>query len=277
MIIPTFAAIDFPVIDPVAVSLGPLQIHWYGIAYVVGILFGWWWAKRLVSNSALWGDPPSAIQPEDLDDFLMWAVIGIIVGGRLGYVLFYDLPAFFAHPGQIFAIWSGGMSFHGGLLGTIIAMIVFARRRGFSVFSLFDVIGASVGVGIFLGRVANFINGELFGKPTTLPWGILFPEGGGEPRHPSQLYEGILEGLVLFALMAVLTHGYRKLRTPGFVAGAFISWYAVSRILVEFVRLPDAHIGYVMGGWLTMGMILSLPMLAIGIWSMTTSRHRTAS
>lgn len=230
-----------------------------------------------MSTPSLWGDKPSPIQPNDLDDFLMWAVIGIIVGGRLGYVLFYDTAAFLTNPGQIVAIWSGGMSFHGGLLGTIIAMIFFARKRGFSVFSLFDVIGASVGIGIFLGRTANFINGELFGKATTLPWGIVFPGSGTEARHPSQLYEGILEGLVLFGLMAILTHGLRKLKTPGFVAGAFICWYAISRILVEFVRLPDAHIGYLAGDWLTMGMILSLPMLAIGIWSMVRSTRSPVS
>jgi len=267
-------AIAFPSIDPVAISLGPIQIHWYGIAYVIGILFGWWWAKRLVTNSGLWGEKGSPIAPDDLDDFMMWAVIGIIVGGRLGYVLFYDLAVYLANPLQIGAIWTGGMSFHGGLLGTIVAMILFARKRGFSAFSLFDVIGASVGIGIFLGRVANFINGELFGKATDLPWGIAFPQGGGMPRHPSQLYEGILEGLMLFGVLFILTHLFKKLGRPGFVAGAFICWYAVSRIIVEFVRLPDEHIGYLAGGWLTIGMVLSVPMFLVGIWSISTSRKR---
>ncbi|MBL4892308.1 MAG: prolipoprotein diacylglyceryl transferase [Rhizobiaceae bacterium] len=267
MLIP-FSVIAFPTINPVAISLGPLQIHWYGLAYVVGILFGWWWARKLVSTPRLWKDNKSPISAEQLDDFLTWAVVGIILGGRLGYVLFYDLATYLADPLQITALWKGGMSFHGGLLGTIIAMIWFAQKRSINLFSLFDVIGASVGIGIFLGRIANFINAELFGRPTTVAWGIVFPGGGPEPRHPSQLYEGILEGVVLFALMTFIAYALSKLKQPGFVAGAFVAWYAISRIFVEFFRLPDEQIGYLAGGWLTMGMVLSLPLLAIGIWSM---------
>ncbi len=275
MLLAPFSAITFPNIDPVALSLGPLDIHWYGLSYVVGILFAWWYARRLVSNSALWpGEPP--IRREDIDDFLTWAVIGIILGGRLGYFLFYDLATYLENPLAVGMLWQGGMSFHGGLAGCIGAMILFARSRGFNIFSLFDVIGPSATIGIFLGRVANFINQELFGKPTDLPWGVIFPiTQDGVPRHPSQLYEGVLEGLLLFFVLLYFTHSAKRFRTPGFVAGVFIAGYAMARIAVEFVRLPDEHIGYLSGGWLTMGMVLSLPILFIGLWSIATSPGRT--
>ncbi|MGB7286905.1 MAG: prolipoprotein diacylglyceryl transferase [Salaquimonas sp.] len=272
--IPIFSALSFPGIDPVLISLGPLQVHWYGLAYVIGILFAWWYAKRLVNNHSLWKGEPK-ITETHIDDFLMWAVFGIILGGRLGYVLFYDFASYVQNPLQIAMLWKGGMSFHGGLAGCILAMILFARSRGFSVFSLFDVIGPSATIGLFLGRVANFINQELFGKPTDLPWGVVFPiTGDGIPRHPSQLYEGLLEGLLLFFILRILTHKFLKLKQPGFVAGAFLLGYAIARILVEFVRLPDEHIGYLAGGWLTMGMTLSLPIAMVGLWSITTSRTR---
>ncbi|MCB1384645.1 MAG: prolipoprotein diacylglyceryl transferase [Nitratireductor sp.] len=272
------AAIAFPDIDPVLISLGPLSVHWYGIGYVAGILFGWWYAKRLVSDPRLW--PSSApdrlpIQPVDIDDFVVWAVLGIILGGRLGYVLFYDLAVYLDDPMRIFALQQGGMSFHGGLTGIVIAMIVFARRRGFSVFSLFDMIAASCGIGIFLVRVANFINQELYGKPTEFALGVIFPvTGDGVPRHPSQLYEGLLEGLVLFGLMRLLTHRFLKLADPGFVGGAYLFGYAIARIAVEFVRLPDPQIGYLAGGWLTMGMVLSVPVLLAGLWAMVSAPGR---
>ena len=272
----TFLAIAFPMIDPVMLRLGPLAIHWYGVAYVVGITFGWRYARRLVANDRLWADK-SPITVTDIDDFLIWAVIGIIAGGRLGYVLFYDLPVYLENPFRIAMLWTGGMSFHGGLAGTIIAMIAFARRRGFSPFSLFDVIAASVCIGIFLGRSANFINQELWGKPTDLPWGVVFPIAGPEPRHPSQLYEGLLEGLLMFFLLRFLTHRLLKLKSPGYVGGAFVAWYAISRIVVEFVRLPDIQVGYLAGNWLTMGMVLSLPMFAAGLWAMMTAPARAQS
>lgn len=264
-------AIPFPVIDPVLIQIGPVAVHWYGLAYVAGIVFGWWYARRLVASEHPWRGP-SPITPADIDDFLIWAVIGIIIGGRLGFVFFYDFAAFAQNPLRIAMIWTGGMSFHGGLLGTIAAMILFARSRGFSPFSLFDVIAASVGVGIFFGRIANFINQELWGRPTDLAWGVVFPIAGPEPRHPSQLYEAVLEGLILFLLLRLLTHRWQMLARPGFVAGAFIAWYAFARILVEFVRTPDPQLGFLAGGWLTMGMLLSLPMLAIGLWAMARAR-----
>ncbi|MCF6321594.1 MAG: prolipoprotein diacylglyceryl transferase [Rhizobiaceae bacterium] len=268
------AQLAFPNIDPVALRLGPLDIHWYGVGYVVGILFAWWYSRKLVSDSRLWGGKQAPIKADDLDDFLTWAVIGIIVGGRMGYVFFYDFATFMQNPLSIFAVWSGGMSFHGGLLGVFIAMLIFARRRGFSPFSLFDVIAASVPIGIMTVRITNFINAELYGKPTDLPWAFVFPGGGPEPRHPSQLYEAALEGLIMFFILRVLTHNFKKLPQPGFVAGAFVLWYAISRIMIEFVRLPDAQIGYLFGSWLTMGMVLSLPMALVGIWAIATSQKR---
>lgn len=268
-----FSAIAFPAIDPVIFEIGPLALRWYGLAYVIGILFGLWYAKRLVANAAIWGGKPP-ISTRDIDDFLVWAVLGIILGGRLGYVLFYDLGAYLSDPLAITRLWQGGMSFHGGLAGVIIAMIVFARARGFPAFSLFDVIGPSACIGLMLGRIANFINQELYGAPTSLPWGVIFPvTGDGIPRHPSQLYEAALEGLLLFLVLRFLTHRLHMLPRTGFVGGAFVAGYGLARIAVEFVRLPDAHIGYLAGGWLTMGMVLSLPLVLIGAWAMITSRH----
>ncbi len=271
-----FTALTFPNIDPVIFTLGPLQIHWYGLAYVVGILFAWWYSRKLVTNKDLWAGKKPPLTSEDLDDFLTWAVIGIIVGGRLGYILFYDFAAFIQNPFRIIEVWKGGMSFHGGLLGVLLAMIVFARKRGFSPFSLFDVIAASAPIGIMSVRITNFINGELFGKPSDLPWAMAFPAGGPLPRHPTQLYEAALEGLIMFALLRVLTHAFKRLPQPGFIAGVFILWYAISRIMIEFVRLPDAHIGYLAGNWLTMGMVLSIPLALVGIWSIITSNSRNA-
>lgn len=262
------AKLPFPDIDPIALQLGPIAIHWYGVGYVVGILFGWWYSRRLVANQALWagGQPP--MKPEDLDDFLMWAAIGIVAGGRIGYVLFYDLERYLAQPLDIFAVWQGGMSFHGGLAGTTLAMILFARSRKIAVWSLFDVIAASVPPALGLVRCANFINSELWGRHSDVAWAIVFPNGGPEARHPSQLYEAALEGLVLFFVLRLLTHGFGKLKSPGFVSGAFVAGYGLARIFVEFFREPDTQLGYLLGGWLTMGMVLSTPMVLIGLWAM---------
>jgi phosphatidylglycerol:prolipoprotein diacylglycerol transferase len=267
------AALPFPNIDPVLIRLGPLAIHWYGVAYVVGILFGWWYAKRLVSNERLWPNGERPMRPEDIDDFLLWAALGIVLGGRVGYVLFYDLPRYLANPLDIFAVWQGGMSFHGGFVGTTLAMILFARSREIRVWTLFDVIAAGVPVALGLVRCTNFINSELWGRPTDVPWAVEFPNGGPFLRHPSQLYEALLEGLVLFLLLRILTHRFGKLASPGFVSGAFMAGYGCARIFVEFFREPDAQIGYLFGGWLTMGMILSLPMVLVGIWAMATARR----
>lgn len=264
-------AITFPNIDPVIVQFGPIAIRWYSLAYIVGIVFGWWYAKRLVENDQLWGGkaPLTAL---DLDDFLLWATLGIVLGGRLGYVLFYDFAQFAANPASIVQVWNGGMSFHGGLAGTVIAMFLFARSRGIPFWSLTDVIGAVSVVGIGLGRVANFINGELWGRISNVPWAMEFPGGGPFTRHPSQLYEALLEGLVLFIILRFATHRMLKLQYPGFVTGLFIGGYGVARIIVENFREPDPQLGYLLGGWLTMGMLLSLPMVLLGLWLMASAR-----
>jgi phosphatidylglycerol:prolipoprotein diacylglycerol transferase len=266
------AALPFPNIDPVIVHLGPLAIHWYGVGYIVGILFAWWYAKRLVTNPKLWANGALPMKPEDLDDFIVWAAIGVVVGGRAGYVLFYDLPRYLAHPLDIFAVWQGGMSFHGGLTGTILAMVLFARSRGIRAWSLLDVVAAGVPVGLGLVRIANFINSELWGRPSDVPWAVVFPNGGPLPRHPSQIYEALLEGLVLFLVLRFLTHSRLKLKTPRFVGGAFVCGYGLSRIFAEFFREPDSQLGYLFGGWLTMGMVLSAPMVVAGIWAMATAK-----
>ncbi|MET0943649.1 MAG: prolipoprotein diacylglyceryl transferase [Mesorhizobium sp.] len=266
------AAIAFPNIDPVIVSIGPVAIHWYGLGYIVGILFTWWYAKRLLRNARLWPEGASPMKPEDLDDFIVWAAIGVVVGGRLGYILFYDFQRYLTNPLDIFAVWQGGMSFHGGFAGTALAIILFARSRGINVWTLFDVVAAGAPVALGLVRCANFINSELWGRVTDVPWAVMFPTGGPFLRHPSQLYEAALEGLVLFVLLRLLTHAFLKLKSPGFVAGAFVTGYGLSRIFVEFFREPDAQIGYLFGGWLTMGMVLSLPMVLIGLWAMATAR-----
>ncbi|MCO5065149.1 MAG: prolipoprotein diacylglyceryl transferase [Rhizobiaceae bacterium] len=266
------AELPFPDIDPVIVQLGPLAIHWYGLGYVVGILFGWWYAKRLCTDTRLWPNGKSPIKATDIDDLLVWAALGIVLGGRIGYILFYDLSRYLANPFDIFAVWQGGMSFHGGFLGVLIAMIVFSLKRGLPMRSLFDVIAPSATVGIGLVRCTNFINSELWGRPTDVPWSIVFPNGGPFARHPSQLYEALLEGFALFLLLRYLTHGRLRLATPGFVAGAFVAGYGCARIFVEFFREPDVQIGYLAGGWLTMGMVLSVPLVLVGVALMATAR-----
>lgn len=270
------AALPFPNIDPVLFRIGPLAIHWYGIGYIVGILFAWWYARRLVSAERLWGGRPSGIRPDDIDDLLVWAAVGVVLGGRLGYILFYDFARYLADPLDILAIWQGGMSFHGGFAGTTVAMILFARSRGLRILSLFDVIAAGAPVGLGLVRVANFINSELWGKETGVPWAVI-PPGDMFGRHPSQLYEALLEGLALFVLLSVLVWGLKKLRTPGFVAGVFVAGYGAARIFIEFFRVPDAQLGYLAGDWLTMGMVLSLPMVLAGLWLMWRARPLPAT
>ncbi len=270
------AALSFPAVDPVIFQIGPIAIRWYGLGYVVGILFGWWYSRRLAATPRLWANNQPAMSPTDIDDFLIWAAIGIVLGGRAGYVLFYDLPRYLAEPLAIFSVWEGGMSFHGGLLGTILAMVLFSRRRGINTWSLFDVIAAGVPVALGLVRCANFVNSELWGRVSDVPWAFVFPNGGPFPRHPSQLYEALLEGVVLFAALAWLVWARGKLKTPKFVGGAFIAGYGLARIFIEFFREPDAHIGYLLGGWLTMGMVLSLPMVLAGIWAMATAKSPPA-
>lgn len=271
-----FAILPFPSIDPVALSIGPLSIHWYGIAYVVGILLGWFVARDMASRDRLWPGGQSPITRTHLDDFLVWAAIGIVLGGRIGYILFYDVAAIAANPLRAIEIWNGGMSFHGGLIGTTIAMILFARRNGIPVWSLFDIIASVAPVGLFFGRIANFINGELWGRITDVPWAVVFPTGGPFARHPSQIYEALLEGLLTLVVLQVLARRFDALKAPGRITGVFVLLYGLSRIVVEFFREPDAHIGYLAGNWLTMGMVLSLPMVLLGLWAVWRANRAAA-
>ena len=259
------SALPFPNIDPVIVQIGPLAIHWYGVAYIVGILFAWWYGRRLVTNPRLWPNGEVPMRPVDLDDFILWAAVGVVLGGRIGYVLFYDFARYLANPLDIVALWQGGMSFHGGFAGCTLAMIFFARSRGIRVWTMFDVVAAGVPVGLGLVRLTNFINSELWGRLTNVPWAVEFPNGGPFTRHPSQLYEALLEGLLLFIVIRIATNHLGALKRPGLVAGIFGIGYALSRISVEFFRVPDPQLGYLFGGWLTMGMLLSLPILVAGI------------
>ena len=255
----------FPDINPIALQIGPLAVHWYGLAYVAGILLGWLYARRLALKASLWRGDASPITPTHLDDFLVWAAAGIILGGRIGYILFYDLGPVLAEPVRAIQIWNGGMSFHGGLIGTTLAMILFARRNAIPMWSMFDIVAAVAPIGLFFGRIANFINGELWGRLSSMPWAVVFPNGGPFARHPSQLYEAALEGIVLFVILNLLIRFAGALKHPGMVSGVFVAGYAVARITVEFFREPDAQLGYLAGGWLTMGMVLSMPMVLIGI------------
>jgi phosphatidylglycerol:prolipoprotein diacylglycerol transferase len=249
----------YPHINPIAISLGPLHIHWYGIMYLVGFGAAWWLARHRAAR------PESTWKTGDVDDFVFYAMLGVILGGRIGYVLFYGLPLWRGDWLYPLKIWEGGMSFHGGLLGVLIAAAVFARQRGRRIGDVFDFAAPLPGIGIFAVRIGNFINGELWGRPTDLPWAMLVPDPNGGPavaRHPSQLYEATLEGLVLFIILWIFTAKRRPRFAP---SGLFLICYSLARIGVEFVREPDVQIGYLAGGWFTMGQLLSLPMLAFGI------------
>lgn len=271
------AIMPFPDIDPIAFSIGPLAIHWYGLAYVVGIMLGWFYARRLAGNDSLWPANASPITKTQLDDFVVWAALGIVLGGRIGYILFYDMPAVIESPIRAIQIWNGGMSFHGGITGTALAMILFARKNNIPIWSLFDIVAGVVPIGLFFGRIANFINGELWGRLADVPWAVVFPSGGPFARHPSQLYEAGLEGIVLLSVLALLIYGFRALKSPGLISGVFVCGYALSRIFVEFFREPDAQLGYLLGtGWLTMGMVLSFPMILLGLWAIVRARRQVA-
>ena len=253
----------FPDFDPIAIQLGPLAIRWYSLSYVVGLLLAWRYCLRLAKK------PPHLVTAEQLDDFLTWAVLGVILGGRLGFVLFYQPAFFLANPGAILKVWEGGMAFHGGLAGVTLAMIIFARRRHIKLLTLTDMIAAAAPIGLFLGRIANFINGELYGRVTDVPWAVIFRHAGDQPRHPSQLYEAALEGLVLFAIQTWMIFGpWKSLRRPGLTTGVFIGGYALARMSVEYFRQPDDYVGE--GGFLllgtTMGQWLSVPLLLGGAY-----------
>ncbi|WP_184046219.1 prolipoprotein diacylglyceryl transferase [Roseospira visakhapatnamensis] len=247
-------------VDPVAVEIGPVVVRWYALAYIVGLLLGWMYVRRLGRR------PPAGFQGEEADDFLVWATLGVILGGRLGYVLFYNLPYYLENPAQILMVWQGGMAFHGGLLGVVVALLVFCRRRGINPLVMGDVVACAAPIGLFFGRIANFINAELYGRPAPdLAWAMVFPTDPlAVPRHPSQLYEAALEGLVLFVLLAGLWRLWAVRGRPGALVGVFLTGYGLARALVEVVREPDAHLGPVLGA-ITMGQVLSLPMILTGL------------
>ena len=257
--------LPFPDISPIAFQLGPLAVRWYALGYLFGVLLGALYGMTLLKRKSLWANGAPPFPAPAIWDFAFWAIIGIVIGGRTGYVLFYNLPLYLANPLDIFKLWDGGMAFHGGLVGLLIAVGLFTRSKGGNILSAIDLMAACAPIGIFLVRCANFINGELWGRVTTLPWGVIFPSGGPLPRHPSQLYEGLLEGLIMFLIIRYITHVAYGLRRPGLAAGIFGVWYAISRILVEFVRIPDPQLGYLFDGWVTMGQILSLPVGLAGL------------
>lgn len=262
----------YPEIDPVALSLGPLKIHWYGLMYLVGFAGGWWLGRIRAAK------PGSGWSPQQIDDLLFYIALGVVVGGRIGYILFYNFSDWLADPLRLLRIWEGGMSFHGGFLGVLVAMLLYGNKHDRRFFELTDFIAPLVTIGLFAGRIGNFINGELWGKPTDLPWAMQLrcvefvqvcqdklglPPGTGlsPPLHPNQLYEALLEGVVLFMVLWWFSATSRPRMA---VSALFLICYGSFRFLIEFVRMPDAHLGYLAGGWLTMGQLLSLPMILVG-------------
>jgi phosphatidylglycerol---prolipoprotein diacylglyceryl transferase len=269
--------LPFPAIDPVLIQIGPFALRWYALAYITGILLGWVYARAIIQRERLWGGK-APMTVTDFDDFVLWVTLGVILGGRIGYVLFYNPAHFAAHPAEIIQLWKGGMSFHGGLLGVVIAVILFGRRRGIPLLSLGDVTAAVYPIGHFLGRMANFINGELWGRTTDVPWAMVFPGGGPFARHPSQLYQAALEGLLLLVVLALLIDR-EALKRPGLILGTFALGYGLTRCFCELYREPDPQLGFLWGG-LTMGMLLSIPLMAAGlalIWNAMRSPIAGAS
>lgn len=275
-------AIPFPDFDPVAFSLGPLTVKWYGLAYLAGLLIGWWYVRRLLRETRLWRNDTPPFGVEKVDDLLLYMTLGVVLGGRLGYVFLYEPATYLARPLDILAIWKGGMSFHGALVGCALAAWAFARRNGVNVLSTMDLGTAAVPIGLFFGRISNFINGELFGRVTDVPWAMVFPQAqwlhpNVEPatRHPSQLYQAALEGLVLFLLLRFLTHRMAALKSPGLVAGTFLAGYAVARSIGEAFREPHAVHALNIGPF-TAGQMYSLPMLALGLYLIWRARRTAA-
>jgi phosphatidylglycerol:prolipoprotein diacylglycerol transferase len=255
------------------VRFGPVAVRWYALAYIAGILLGWFYVRTIIRAPRVWGGP-APLTLTDFDDFILWVTIGIIAGGRIGYVLFYN-PSYFAqHPIEVLYLWNGGMSFHGGFLGVLLAVILFAHRRGVPTLTLGDLTCAAAPIGLFFGRIANFINGELWGRPTDVPWAMVFPTGGPAPRHPSQLYEAFLEGVVLFILLGALVRS-GALRRPGLVTGTFALAYGIARCISELFRQPDVQLGFLWGG-LTMGMLLSFPLMLVGVLLIAFAMRRKA-
>ena len=252
--------LTFPNIDPVALQVGPLVIRWYSLAYIGGILLGW---QVLAKEHAK--KPVAGLTKAALDDMIVWAVLGIVLGGRIGYVLFYKPAFYFSHPLQILHLWEGGMSFHGGMLGTIVAFYLFCRKQKMAFLPVIDLISCAAPIGLFLGRCANFINGELFGRVTDSPLGMVFPTGGTLPRYPSQLFEAGMEGILLFTIMMICLKCTKARDKAGMLGGIFLTFYGIFRIIGEFFREPDVQLGYLIG-FTTMGQLLCLPMLAGGLY-----------
>jgi phosphatidylglycerol---prolipoprotein diacylglyceryl transferase len=260
-------ALEFPHwLSPVALQIGPFALRWYALAYIAGLVLGWLYLRALAERPRLWGGAAGGHAPftkDHADDFLLWATLGVILGGRLGYVLFYK-PELLADPLSVLRVWEGGMAFHGGVIGVVLAIILFARVNGLPILRLGDAVAAVAPIGMFFGRLANFVNGELWGRPTNVPWAIIFPDAGPEPRHPSQLYQAALEGLLVFAIVSLLVWRFRALSRPGLVAGATLALFGLARILGEQFREPDRFLpDYPFG--LSMGMMLSAPLVLVGL------------
>lgn len=265
--------IPFPEINPIALQIGPLAVRWYGLAYAAGLIIGWLYIRQLLRRPQLWKNNTAPMTPDDADELLLWVAAGVILGGRLGHVLFYHSDYYFSNPMEILAIWKGGMSFHGGLLGTGLGMYIYARRAGVSVWPVMDLVSAAVPIGLFFGRIANFINAEVVGSPTDMPWGMVFPGSGDVPRHPAMLYEAALEGIALFIILRYLTHVWLALKMPGLTSGVFLTGYAVFRIFCELFKIVDyrlVHSDYP----ITKGMVYSVPMFFLGLWFIYRARAR---
>ncbi|MBO6550291.1 MAG: prolipoprotein diacylglyceryl transferase [Rhizobiales bacterium] len=267
--------LPFPDIGEIALSIGPIDLRWYGMAYAVGLLLGWVYVRRLVEQDQYWGGS-SGIKSSHIDDFLLWATLGVVLGGRAGYVLFYQPSYYFENPEKIFYLTEGGMAFHGAILTGGIVTYIFARVKDINFLSLADAACAAIPLGLFFGRIANFINGELWGRVTDVPWAMIFPDSDGQPRHPSQLYEAALEGILLFIILRFATHVYRKLEQPGYVAGLFLAGYGLARGFVEhFYRQPDLEHPISIHTPLTAGLLYSIPMVIIGIYLIYRSKTKT--
>lgn len=269
-------AIPFPQFDPIAFEIGPVTVRWYGLAYVAGLLLGWLYIRRLVSDTSLWPRRSAPFSADKVDDLLVWVTAGVILGGRLGHVLFYKAGFYFENPLEILMVWKGGMSFHGGLLGTGLAMWLFAKRNAISVWPVMDAVSAAVPIGLFFGRLANFINGEIIGSVTTMPWGMVFPGWGSDPRHPAMLYEAALEGIALFFVLRWLTHSQMSLKSPGLPTGFFLAGYGVFRIFCELFKIVDYRL--IHPDWpITKGMVYSVPMVILGVVFIFWARSRARS
>jgi phosphatidylglycerol:prolipoprotein diacylglycerol transferase len=254
-------------LDPVAIQLGPLALRWYSLAYIVGIIAAWWLLLRMVKR------PGSPMTEKHVDDLVTWATLGVILGGRLGYVLFYNPAQYLENPLDLLKLWEGGMSFHGGLAGVMLAIFFYSRSQGLQWLRVLDYVATVTPIGLLLGRFANFVNGELWGRPTDGTWGIIFPDAGPEPRHPSQLYEAVLEGALLLLVLSLLFWGSRARMKPGLLSGIFALGYGLSRFAIEFFREPDAQLGILPFG-LTMGQTLTLPLILAGLWLVSTANRR---